>query len=135
MSKPTKPGASHAGNLFRFTLTGLIVFSLALFAGASFIGYKLAAGTRQDLKADTFAVNPNDKSRSVPVGPWGELITRNIGLARPAEFLTEEVATPQPETWTFAGQPPNAVKALLAKDGLSAAQVAAALDRKSTRLN
>jgi hypothetical protein len=126
MSKPTKPGASHAGNLFRFTLTGLIVFSLALFAGASFIGYKLAAGTRQDLKADTFAVNPNDKSRSVHVGPWGELITRNIGLERPAEFLTEEVATPQPETWTFAGQPPNAVKALLAKDGLSAAQVAAA---------
>src|ERR1039458_3520227 len=126
IGNPTKPGASHAGNLFRFTLTGLIVFSLALFAGASFIGYKLAAGTRQDLKADTFAVNPNDKSRSVHVGPWGELITRNIGLERPAEFLTEEVATPQPETWTFAGQPPNAVKALLAKDGLSAAQVAAA---------
>src|ERR1035441_1478909 len=126
MSKPTKPGVSHAGSVFRFTLAGLIVFSLALLSGASFIAYKLAAGTRRDLKADTFAVNPNDKSRSVHVGPWGELITRNIGLERPAEFLTEEVATPQPETWTFAGQPPNAVKALLAKDGLSAAQVAAA---------
>src|ERR1035441_9866449 len=127
MSKPTKPGVSHAGSVFRFTLAGLIVFSLALFAGASFIGYKLAAGTRQDLKADTFAVNPKDKTRSVHVGPWGELITRDIELERPAEYLTEEVNSPQPETWTFSGLKPDAVEALLARNGLSAAQVAAVM--------
>ena len=125
MSRPAKPGASHAGNVFRFTLTGLIVFSLALFAGASLVGYKLAGGHRPDLTQDTFAVNPRDKTRSVHVGAWGELITRDIGLERPAEFLTDEVTTPQPETWTFNGLKPDAVKALLAKDGLTAAQVAA----------
>ena len=126
MSKSSKPGTSHAGNVFRFTLSGLIVFSLALMGGASFITLKLSGKTHPDLKADTFAVNPNDKTRSVHVGPWGELLTRNIQLERPVEYLTEEVATPQPETWTFNGMKPEAVKALLAKDALSAAQIAAA---------
>ena len=112
--------------MFRFTLSGLIVFSLALVGGGSFITLKLAGKTRPDLKADTFAVNPNDKTRSVHVGPWGELITRDIQLERPVEYLTEEVTTPQPETWTFNDLKPEAVKALLAKDGLSAAQIAAA---------
>ena len=51
--------------------------------------------------------------------PWGELITRDIELERPAEFLTEEVASPTPETWTFNGLKPDAVKALLAKNGLT----------------
>ncbi len=125
-SKSSKPGVSHAGNVFRFTLSGLIVFSLALMGGASFITLKLAGKTRPNLTADTFALNPNDKTRSVHVGPWGELLTRNIQLERPVEYLTEEVTTPQPETWTFNGMKPDAVKALLAKDALSAAQIGAA---------
>jgi hypothetical protein len=88
--------------VFQFTLAGLIIFSLFLMAGASSIAYKLAEVNRPKL-TDTFAVNPKDKSQSVHVGPWGELITRDIELERPAEFLTEEVANPQPETWTFNG--------------------------------
>ena len=126
MSRPPKPGASHAGNVFRFTLTGLIIFSLALMGGSAFIACKIAGRSRPNLTEDTFAVNPKDKSRSVHVGAWGELITRDIELERPAEFLTEEVAHPQPEKWTFNGFQPEAVKALLAKDGLTTAQVAAA---------
>jgi hypothetical protein len=125
MSRPPKPGASHAGNVFRFTLTGLIVFSLALMGGTAFIGYKVATPPQAKLK-DVFALDPHDKTRSVRVGPWGELIVRDIKLGRPPEFLTAEVANPVAETWTFNGMKPDAVKALLAKNGLSAAQVAAA---------
>ena len=125
MSRPPKTGASHAGNVFRFTLSGLIIFSLALMAGAAAIAFTLAERSRPKL-ADAFAVNPNDKSQSIHAGPWGQLITRDIQLERPAEFLTEEVARPQPEYWTFSGMKPEAVKTLLAKDGLSSAQVAAA---------
>ena len=110
--------------MFQFTLAGLIIFSLALIAGATFIGFKLATGNHPRL-AEAFAVDPKDKTRSIHVGPWGELITRDIGLERPAEFLTEEVATPQPETWTFNGLKPDAVKTLLTKDGLTSEQVAA----------
>jgi hypothetical protein len=126
MSRRRKEESAQASNVFQFTLAGLIVFSLALIAGASFIGFKLSAATHPKL-ADTFAIDPNDKTRSVHVGPWGQLITRDIELERPVEFLTEEVSRPQPETWTFTGLNSAAVKALLVQDGLTAAQADDAL--------
>ncbi len=133
MSKPKQRESAQSANVFQFTLAGLIVFSLALVAGATLLGFKLAARTHPDLAQNAFAVDPNDKSRSVHVGPWGELITRDIELERPVEYLTEEVATPQPEIWTFNALNPDAVKALLAKDGLSAAQLAALFVPASVR--
>jgi hypothetical protein len=59
-------------------------------------------------------------------GPWGELLLRDISLERPAEYLTADVADPQPEVWTFNGLKPAAVKALLVKNGLTEAQAATA---------
>jgi hypothetical protein len=125
MSRRKKEESAQTSNAFQFTLAGLIIFSLALVAGASVIGFKLAAATRPKL-VDSFVVDPNDKSRSVHAGPWGNLMERDIELERPVEYLTEEVARPQPEVWTFNGLNPDAVKSLLAKNGLTAAQVAAA---------
>jgi hypothetical protein len=125
MSRRNRTESAQVGNVFQFTLVGLVVFSLALIAGAAFIGYKLAA-TNRPKAADFFAVDPNDKSRSVHDGPWGTLVERQIHLERPVEYLTDEVSKPQPEIWKFNGLNPDAVKALLAKDGLTAAQIAAA---------
>jgi hypothetical protein len=125
MSKPHKPGAGHAGNVFRFTLPGLILFSLALMAGSAFITWKLVSVSHAKL-AETFAVDSRDPSSSVHVGAWGSLLLRNIALERPAEYLTEEVASPQPELWTFNGLKPDGVKALLVKNGLTGAPLAAA---------
>ena len=126
MSRLRKLESAAATNVFQFTLAGLIIFTLALIVGTSFLTYKFAAVSHPNLTDDTFAVNPKDKSRSVHVGAWGELITRDISLERPAEYLTEEVTEPQPEVWAFKGLQPEAVKALLEKNGLSAAQIAAA---------
>jgi hypothetical protein len=127
MSKHRQREAAQAANVFQFTLAGLIIFSLALMGGASYAAFKLAEGRPRDLRADTLAVNPKDKTRSVHLGPWGELITRDIGLERPAEYLTEEVANPQPETWTFAGLNRDAVKLLLEKNGLTPGQAVVAI--------
>ena len=124
MSKPHKPGASHAGNVFRFTLAGLIVFTLALIGGSSFITWRLVSAGQRHL-ADTFAEDPKDKSRTVHAGPWGELLMHDIEIERPAEYLTEEVTAPPAEIWTFNGLKPDAVRSLLAKNGLAAAQIAA----------
>jgi len=124
MKKFRKQESAQTTNAFQFTLAGLIVFSLALMVGASVIAYKLAAGNQPKL-TDSFAVDPKDKSRSVHVGPWGQLIIRDIELERPAEFLTEEVANPKPEIWRFNGLKADSVKSLLAQKGLSAAQVTA----------
>jgi hypothetical protein len=123
MSKPRKQEGNQRSSSFQFTLTGLIIFSLALMGGASFITDKLEAISQPKL-AESFAVNPKDKTRSIHVGPWGELMTRDISLERPAEYLTDEVSEPQPEIWTFTGRKPEAVKTLLQQHGLSAPQVA-----------
>jgi hypothetical protein len=140
MSKLRKLEAAQASNVFQFNLAGLILFSLALISGAATTAYKLSDKPRHGL-AETFAVDPNDKSRSVHSGPWGDLVTRDIELERPAEFLSGEVSDPQAETWTFNGLKPEEVKVLLFKDGLTAAQVAAVLapgtvtqDKSGTRL-
>ena len=131
-SRPQESGA--ATNVFQFTLAGLIVFTLALIAGASFITYKLTVVSLPKL-AESFAVDPKDKTSSVRVGAWGELLLRDISLERPAEYLTEEVTDPQPEVWTFNGLKPTAVKDLLVKNGLTEAQASAALvDSKENNL-
>jgi len=125
MSRPRKPESASATNVFQFTLVGLIVFSLALIAGSAFLTYKLASVNHPKL-AETFAADSKDKTRTIRVGAWGELLQRDISLERPVEYLTDEVADPQPEVWIFKGLKPDAAKALLLKNGLSAAQAALA---------
>jgi hypothetical protein len=126
MARRNQREAGQVGNTFQFTLAGIIIFSLCLIAGAAFITSRLVAVSRPKL-VETFAVDPKDKTRSVYSGPWGELVTRDISLERPAEYLTEEVTKPTPEVWTFTGLKPAAVQAFLVKNGLTAAQAAAAL--------
>jgi len=126
MSKTGKQQAAQTSNVFQFTLAGLTVFSLALIFSASFVAYKLTASPHPKL-ADSFAVDPNDRTRSLHVGPWGTLLTRDIELERPTEFLTEEVARPQPEKWRFNGLNTDGVRALLAKDGLAPDQIGSLL--------
>jgi len=125
MKRPRKLEAAQTANVFQFSLAGLIIFSLALIAGSSFVGYKLTSGSQPKL-VEAFVTNPKDKSQAVHSGAWGSLITREIDLERPVEYLTEEVANPKPEVWAFNGLKTEAVRALFNQNGLSAAQVAEA---------
>jgi len=125
MKKTARKEPAQTANLFQFTLAGLIFFSMALIGISSFVGYKLTTKNLPRL-ADTFAMNPKDKSESLHAGPWGTLLTRDIDLERPVEYLTEEVADPKPETWIFNGLKPDAVKELFTKNGLTTAQLAEA---------
>src|ERR1700748_795979 len=93
---PPDATAPRHSNSFHFNLTGLVVFSLLLMLGAAGITYKLAGNTHPKL-AETFAVHPNDKSRSIHMGAWGELITRDIQLERPDEYLSSEATAPAVE--------------------------------------
>ena len=119
----SKTESGQSGSLIQFTLSGLILFSLALMAGTSFITYKLGATTPHPQVFAGHGADPQDKAESMETGPWGDLVTHNIALERPAEYLTDEVANPQPEVWTFNGLKSDAVKALLKQKGLTDAQV------------
>jgi hypothetical protein len=117
---------SRPPNTFHFNLTGLVIFSVVLMAGAAFITLKVAGANRPRL-AESFAVDPHDKSRSIHVGAWGAMITRDIQLERPDEYLTAETTDPAPEKWIFTGLQPDAVRMLLAGCGMDAGELASLL--------
>jgi hypothetical protein len=125
MSKHQRSQESgHATNSFQFTLAGLVIFSLALMGGSSFITWKLSQ--RGAVRTEPYAVDTKDKSSTVHSGAWGTLLTRDIELQRPAEYVTDEVSAVKPEIWAFAGMNAGAVKKLFAANGVSDAQIAEA---------
>jgi len=125
MGKFKRLESAQAGNIFQFSLAGLIIFSLTLIGSSAFVGYKLTAVGKPRM-VEAFATNPDDKSQSIHTGPWGTLIERDIDLERPQEYLTGEVSNPKPEIWTFKGVKAEAVKSLFAQNGLSTTQIALA---------
>jgi hypothetical protein len=124
MARHKQRESGQAANSFHFSLAGLIIFSLALMGGASLVTWKLAKGA---VRTEPYVVDMNDKSATVSTGAWGTLLTHAIELERPAEYLTEEVTSPKPEVWTFAGRRAVEVKSLLLKNGVSETQAAEAL--------
>jgi hypothetical protein len=120
MAKLKQRESGQTGNAFQFTLTGLIIFSLALIGGSSFFTYKLAGHSGAP---KSYEVDVKDRLSNLSTGPWGSLLTRDIQLERPAEYLTDEVADPQPQKWTFNGMTSGAVKQFLLEHGLTSLQV------------
>ena len=130
MAKLKKNNETDPVNSFRFSLAGLIVFSLFLMAGTALISSKVL-----NAKPKIFSVanhdipdpDAQDKNMFTHQGPWGELLTQNIKLERPAEYISAEVSQPAPESWDFKGMNLAQVKTLLAANGLTKAQVEAQL--------
>jgi len=128
MAKLKKTNDTEAVNAFRFSLTGLLLFSLGLIAGTGLVASRLFDAHPKPYsfaKNDIPDPDAQDKNMFTRKGPWGELLTQNIKLERPEEYISEEVANPEPETWTFNGLTVDQVKALLTSHGLKAADVAA----------
>src|ERR1035441_9793990 len=94
-------------NSFRFSVAGLILFSLFLMAGTALVSSGLL-----DAKPKNYSFAQNDipdpdvqdENLFTHKGPWGELLTQNIKLERPTEYISAEVKHPEPEAWPFAGQ-------------------------------
>ena len=98
-----------------------MVFCLCLIAGVSFITSKVA-GSRQLSAAGPVLSIPDpdeqDKYNFTRQGPWGELLTQEISLERPVEYLNDEMKAVQPPVWRFRGMNVAQVKALFITNGL-----------------
>src|ERR1035437_354621 len=130
MAKRKNENDVDSPNEFRFNLTGLIVFCVCLSAGALFLGAKLF-GTRQNITAgpsrEIPAPGEMDKFTFTRKGPWGELLTQDISLERPVEYLNIELKTVQPPVWTFHRLNVAQVKALFVANGLTQEETEKAL--------
>jgi hypothetical protein len=118
----TQPGAGR-GTLIRFNLPALVVFSFCLVLASGFLGYYVAVraglpGNNGERAAGNVATNPP---------PWGELITRDMLLEPPEEFVANETRTNREARWVFEGWKPEAVRGLLLTCGLASSQLEHAL--------
>jgi len=119
---------------------GLIVFSLCLMAGATFLGSRLAPKRAPEFpfaKQQIPDPDHQDKDTFTRKGPWGDLLTQNIQLERPVEYVAGDVRQVQPATWVFPGMNVPQAKGMFTANGLTADQAEKALtpDRLSTAGN
>lgn len=130
MARLKKNLEAESVNAFRFSLTGLLLFSLVLIAGTGLATSRLFAFKSKPYsfaKSDIPDPDEQDPNMFTHKGPWGELLMQNIKLERPAEYISLEVKDPGPETWNFSGMTLDQVKALFTANGLAPADVAAQL--------
>jgi hypothetical protein len=125
----------NGGSAIHFSLTGLVIFSFSLVVS----GGLLTLGGMMTVRAHT-AGGPSDKvmtaalSQAADVAPdgkqtpaWGELVTRQITVERPEEYIGFETQCVQPVTWTFEHLSPENVRTELLDCGLTSSQANRAL--------
>jgi hypothetical protein len=128
--KQIKSQRESGATVIRFSLAGLIVFSVSLVAVSA-----LSAHLLINFPLRTAGVNriPN---ALVPISaaglkaderPWGELVTYDIELERPEEYVAYEAGSNQPPVWVFAGLSPEKIRETMLACGLTAEQVQRAL--------
>jgi hypothetical protein len=138
MAKLKKENDASAAQGFRLNLAGLMILCLSLVAGSALVTGKLLGARQQPaagLGQDAAALNAPGESLSTHEGPWGELLTQDIILERPVEYLTNDLKAVQPPLWTFRGMNVAQVKTFFVNNGLPlpAAEKALAPGRLSTR--
>jgi hypothetical protein len=119
----------------QLNLVGLVVFSVALVAAAALVTYgliKKPASTVADKVAFQIGNETNiDTALDVPkvqdVPAWGQLIARDFDLEQPDEYVDFETDTNRVETWTFEGMSPDDVRARMQSCGLTADEIADAM--------
>ncbi len=139
MRQPQNGQDPGSANVFRFNLTGLMVFCLCLIAGTSFLTGKLVASRQVPAPGPELNIpdpGEQDKYTFTRQGPWGELLTEDIRLERPVEYVSQKLRTVQAPVWTFHGMNVAQVKALFIANGLSQPETEKALapDRVSTQV-
>lgn len=119
--------------MIRFNVLGLAAFSAVLIVTTGLItGFLLA----NRAKATPGAPTPTEPQAGVQSGnskpgaetpAWGELLTYDIDLEQPEEYVAFELETNRAPKWVFSGMDQNQVHDLMLACGLSAEQVNRAL--------
>ncbi|HTY89473.1 MAG TPA: hypothetical protein VMB80_18630 [Candidatus Acidoferrum sp.] len=130
---------SRGGVLIQLSLTGLTIFSVALVATSALVTHLVTVKSSANLKSAEASADNRAAEASIPVvanttvreqanpPPWGQLVSWDIDLEQPVEYLAYEIATNKMETWTFVGMTPTQVRSLLQSCGVAAGEIDRAL--------
>ena len=111
--------ASPSVNSWSFLVLSISLVLAGGVAGSGLINLKnwrSNAARSSTTNSDTDSPTPRD------VPAWGELMTTDIWMERPEEYVAFEMSTNQPAEWFFDGRTPQDVHALMLASGLSAGQ-------------
>ncbi len=120
-NRSSKSPEAVSGHI-RFNALGLALFSAALVVATGFLTVSLLkyrARPSAQLPAAGAAAQQSDASPAGAVPAWGELVTYDIDLEQPEEYVGFELATNKTPQWVFAGMNGAQTRALLLSCGVA----------------
>lgn len=128
---PSSDLRENAGGRIRFSALGLSLFSAALILVSGFVTAHLLQPGQSAALSPIATTNSTIQPDPKPPGgmpAWGELITHDINLAQPDEYLgyTLDFANHPPQ-WTFTGLTRDEAKHMMLTSGLPPALAARAV--------
>ena len=126
--KTTKAQPSETdGFSVRFNLTSFVVFTMALIvtaAGLTFFMTKSLVVKAHTLEASSSQQPATVADKSPDVIPaWGELITYDIEMENPEEYLAADYDTNRVPTWNFGRRGLPGVREILKSSGFSSVEI------------
>jgi len=137
--KKINQSPSAGGVLVQVNLIGLIIFGVVLVTTAALVTHGLdksrnPAGYGRMASKIHSQPGLDDNMNVVEhsnIPAWGQLVTRDIDLEEPDEYVTDDTTTEKAETWTFEGMTPDKVRMLMQSCGLPAVEIERALSPAS----
>lgn len=120
--------AFHANDRpgIRLTQGGLILLCTSLIVASSLLTHFLGRSRNGGIaSASPSTEAPAPAAKDVP--PWGELMTLDIELEQPEEYVSFEATTDRVASWTFTDKTLKQTREILAEAGLSPGLIDSAL--------
>src|SRR6185312_1078138 len=124
--KKTHKSGADGGTIIQLNLVGAIVFSIALVAASALVTYGLIKSHSQNSKtlSPSGPANLDDldiEEKNPP--PCGQLVTRDIELEQPEEYVAYETVTNRVEKWTFEKMSAEQVRSAMQSAGVAANEI------------
>lgn len=114
---------AESGVVLHINLLGAVVLSVAIIFAAVMVAYAVEKTGKHPPAVGVSTPNPAAVPEPTQVGPWGELVVRDIKLEPPDEYLAFELQKITPPAWIFDGQSPAQVRQTMLSSGLTETQV------------
>ncbi len=131
--KKNKRFDNSGATVIQVNLLGVVIFSVALVIASGLLTFGLVEwrGKNPGVPAKSNASSTNNGGSVAQwqgePPPWGDLVTRNIELEKPDEYVAYEANTNHVPTWTFPAMQPPQVRELMLTSGFTSAQADRAL--------
>lgn len=131
---PSSSSIRSTESTIRLTLFGLIALCVSLVAVTTWINHLLDSRIARETPAPQTtkdATSGSDGRNGNTGSPWGDLVTIDIDIEQPMEYVSFEETVKQTASWVFTGKSHAQTRALMIDAGLTDGQSDAALTAKN----